>query len=156
MSVILPGSYDPVTNGHLDIIRRAANEYDEVYVVIFNNPNKTYTFSLSERMQMLMIATDELENVLVSYSDGLVIDYMHDHEIEKIIKGYRNDSDLAWEQEQAEWNLKNGGYETELWKCSEGMESISSTAAREAMKKGEPLDMLPEGVREYIISRKKA
>lgn len=156
MSVILPGSYDPVTNGHLDIIRRAAKEYDEVYVVVFNNPKKTYTFTLDERVQMLMIATDDLENVLVSCSAGLVIDYMRDHEIEKIIKGYRTDSDLAWEHEQAEWNLKNGGYETELWKCREGMENISSTAAREAMSKGEPLDMLPEGVREYIKSRGKA
>ena len=156
MSVILPGSYDPVTNGHLDIIRRAAKEYDEVYVVVFNNPKKTYTFTLDERVQMLMIATDDLENVLVSCSAGLVIDYMHDHEIEKIIKGYRTEADLAWEHEQAEWNLKNGGYETELWKCSDGMENISSTAAREAMKNGEPLDMLPEGVREYIISRGKA
>lgn len=156
MSVILPGSYDPVTNGHLDIIRRAAKEYDEVYVVVFNNPKKTYTFTLDERVQMLMIATDDLENVLVSCSAGLVIDYMHDHEIEKIIKGYRTEADLAWEHEQAEWNLKNGGYETELWKCSEGMENISSTSAREAMKNGEPLDMLPEGVREYIKSRGKA
>ncbi len=156
MSVILPGSYDPVTNGHLDIIRRAAKEYDEVYVVVFNNPKKTYTFTLDERVQMLMIATDDLENVLVSCSAGLVIDYMHDHEIEKIIKGYRTEADLAWEHEQAEWNLKNGGYETELWKCSDGMENISSTAAREAMQNGEPLDMLPEGVREYIISRGKA
>ena len=156
MSVILPGSYDPVTNGHLDIIRRAAKEYDEVYVVVFNNPKKTYTFTLDERVQMLMIATDDLENVLVSCSAGLVIDYMRDHEIDKIIKGYRTESDLAWEHEQAEWNLKNGGYETELWKCRDGMENISSTAAREAMSKGEPLDMLPEGVREYIISREKA
>ena len=156
MSVILPGSYDPVTNGHLDIIRRAAKEYDEVYVVVFNNPKKTYTFTLNEREQMLMIATDDLENVLVSCSSGLVIDYMHDHEIEKIIKGYRTEADLAWEHEQAEWNLKNGGYETELWKCRDGMENISSTAAREAMIKGEPLDMLPEGVREYIKSRGKA
>ncbi|MBE6531905.1 MAG: pantetheine-phosphate adenylyltransferase [Ruminococcaceae bacterium] len=156
MSVILPGSYDPVTNGHLDIIRRAAKEYDEVYVVVFNNPKKSYTFTLDERVQMLMIATDDLENVLVSCSAGLVIDYMRDHEIEKIIKGYRTEADLAWEHEQAEWNLKNGGYETELWKCSEGMENVSSTAAREAMRKGEPLDMLPDGVREYIISRGKA
>ena len=156
MSVILPGSYDPVTNGHLDIIRRAAKEYDEVYVVVFNNPKKSYTFTLDERVQMLMIATDDLENVLVSCSAGLVIDYMHDHEIEKIIKGYRTEADLAWEHEQAEWNLKNGGYETELWKCSDGMENISSTSAREAMKNGEPLDMLPEGVREYIKSRGKA
>ena len=156
MSVILPGSYDPVTNGHLDIIRRAAKEYDEVYVVVFNNPKKSYTFTLDERVQMLMIATDDLENVLVSCSAGLVIDYMRDHEIEKIIKGYRTEADLAWEHEQAEWNLKNGGYETELWKCSEGMENVSSTAAREAMRKGGPLDMLPDGVREYIISRGKA
>ncbi len=154
MSVILPGSYDPVTNGHLDIIRRAAKKYDEVYVVVFNNPKKSYTFTLDERVQMLMIATDDLENVLVSYSNGLVIDYMHDHEIEKIIKGYRNDDDLVWEREQAEWNLKNGGYETELWKCSAGLECVSSTAARAAISKGEPLDMLPEGVREYILARK--
>ena len=150
MSVILPGSYDPVTNGHLDIIRRAASEYDEVYVVVFNNPKKNYTFTLNQRVQMLMIATDDLPNVLVSYSNGLVIDYMHEHEIEKIIKGYRNDEDLVWEREQAEWNLKNGGYETELWKCREGLECVSSTSAREAIKNGASLDMLPESVAEYI------
>ena len=156
MSVILPGSYDPVTIGHLDIIRRAAKEYDEVYVVVFNNPNKTYKFTLNERVQMLMIATDELENVLVSYSNGLVIDYMHDHEIEKIIKGYRTEADLAWEQEQAEWNLKNGGFETELWKCRDGLEGVSSTAARLAIENGAPLDMLPEAVAEYIIGLSEA
>ena len=101
MSVILPGSYDPVTKGHLDIIRRAAEQYDEVYVVAFTNPNKNYTFSVEDRVRMLMIATDDLDNVLVSFSNGLVIDYMTDHEITKIIKGYRTDEDLAWEREQA-------------------------------------------------------
>ena len=115
MSVILPGSYDPVTKGHLDIIRRAAEKYDEVYVVAFTNPNKTYMFSVEDRVRMLMIATDDLDNVLVSYSNGLVIDYMTDHEISKIIKGYRTDADLEWEREQAEWNFKHGSYETELW-----------------------------------------
>ena len=140
----------------MDIIRRAAEQYDEVYVVVFNNPKKSYTFTLNERVQMLMIATDDLPNVLVSYSNGLVIDYMHEHEIEKIIKGYRTDADLAWEREQAEWNLKNGGYETELWKCRDGLEQVSSTAARRAIAEGESLDMLPDGVKEYIISRKKA
>ncbi len=150
MSVILPGSYDPVTKGHLDIIRRAAERYGEVYVVVFTNPKKTYTFSVEDRVRMLMLATDDLDNVLVSYSNGLVIDYMTDHEISKIIKGYRDDADLEWEREQAEWNLKHGGYETELWKCTEGLENVSSTAAREAIKKGEALDMLPEKVAEYI------
>ena len=150
MSVILPGSYDPVTNGHLDIIRRASEKYDEVYVVVFTNPSKTYTFSVEDRVRMLMIATDDLDNVMVSYSNGLVIDYMTDHEISKIIKGYRTEADLKWEREQAEWNFEHGRYETELWKCRDGLEAVSSTAARAAIESGAPLDMLPEKVAEYI------
>ena len=74
MSVILPGSYDPITKGHLDIIRRAAEQYDEVYVVVFTNPKKQYMFSVEDRVRMLMIATDDLDNVMVSYSNGLVIE----------------------------------------------------------------------------------
>lgn len=155
MSVILPGSYDPVTKGHLDIIRRAAEQYDEVYVVVFTNPKKEYMFSVEDRVRMLMIATDDLDNVMVSYSNGLVIDYMTDHEISKIIKGYRTEADLVWEKEQADWNWEHGRYETELWKCREGLEDISSTAAREAIMENEPLNMLPEKVAEYILSMKK-
>ena len=153
MSVILPGSYDPITKGHLDIIRRAAEQYDEVYVVAFSNPNKNYMFSVEDRVRMLMLATDDLDNVLVSYSNGLVIDYMTDHEISKIIKGYRTEADLEWEREQAEWNLKHGNYETELWKCADGLEDVSSTAARKALEENKPLDMLPEKVAEYIRGR---
>lgn len=153
MSVILPGSYDPITKGHLDIIRRAAAIYDEVYVVVFTNPNKNYMFSVEDRVRMLAVATDDLDNVLVSYSNGLVIDYMTDHEISKIIKGYRNEQDLEWEREQADWNWDHGRYETELWKCSEGLDGVSSTAAREAIKNGEPLDMLPPAVAAYIKAK---
>ncbi len=152
-SVILPGSYDPVTVGHLDIIRRAAEKFDEVYVVAFVNPNKKYRFSVDERVKMLLLATDDLENVLVSYSDGLVIDYMREHGIEKIVKGYRSDADLPWEREQAEWNLKFGGYETELWKCREGFETVSSTAVRGALSSGEEIaELVPASVAEYINS----
>ena len=123
MSVIVPGSYDPVTVGHLDIIRRAAEENDEVYAVIFVNPEKEYLFSLDDRVRMLILATDELPNVLVSYSNGFVIDYMREHEIEKIVKGYRNEKDLEYERVQAEYNLRNGGYETEFKKCSAGRQN---------------------------------
>ena len=151
MSVILPGSYDPVTLGHLEVIKRASREFDEVYVVIFTNPNKKYRFSLDDRMSMLLLATEGLDNVLVSYSNGLVIDYMRDHGIEKIVKGYRTDADLPWEHEQAEWNLKHGGYETVLWKCESGFESISSTAVREALDSGDSIDALVvREVAEYI------
>jgi len=151
MSVILPGSYDPVTLGHLELIKRAAELYDEVYAVVFINPEKTYTFSLDDRVKMLMLATDELDNVLVSYSTGLVIDYMRDHGIEKIIKGYRNEADLEYERRQAEWNKKMGGFETELWLAEEKFSGISSTKAREMLARGEDLSqILPEKVIGFI------
>ena len=154
MSVILPGSYDPVTKGHLEIIRRAAATFDEVYVVAFVNPKKNYTFTVDERVKMLMLATDDLDNVLVSYSSGRVIDYMREHGIEKIIKGYRNDEDLAWEREQAQYNLENGGYETELWLCRDEMKNVSSTAARRLIEEGGDLSsILPDTVAEYIKSK---
>ena len=153
MSVILPGSYDPVTVGHLEVIKRAAAEYDEVYVVIFTNPNKKYKFSLEDRVRMLMLATDNLDNVLVSYSNGLVIDYMREHGIEKIVKGYRTETDLPWEREQAEWNYKHGGYTTELWKCESEYECVSSTAVRAALSSGADVShLLPPAVAEYITS----
>lgn len=151
MSVILPGSYDPVTLGHLELIKRAAKEYDEVYAVVFINPAKSYTFSLEDRVKMLMLATDDIPNVLVSYSTGLVIDYMREHEITKIIKGYRNDTDLEYEKRQAEWNLENGGFETLIWKAEDSICDISSTLAREKIKCGEDLsDILPEKVISFI------
>ncbi|MBQ8321325.1 MAG: pantetheine-phosphate adenylyltransferase [Clostridia bacterium] len=156
MKVILPGSYDPVTLGHLDIIKRAAGEYDEVFVVAFVNPKKQYRFSVEDRVAMLMLATEELDNVLVSYSDGRVVDYMREHGIEKIVKGYRTEADLPWEREQAEYNKKHGGYETELWKCREGLEDVSSTLAREKLSAGDDCEnILPKPVIEYIKEQRK-
>ena len=100
---------------------------------------------------MLILATDDIDNVLVSYSNGLVIDYMREHGIEKIVKGYRNDADLEYEHRQAEYNLKFGGYETELKKCRDGYEQISSTEVRRRLLAGESVaDVLPESVAEYI------
>ena len=155
MSVIMPGSYDPVTLGHLEMIRRVAEREDEVYVVIFSNPAKNYTFSLDDRVAMLMLATEDLDNVFVSYSMGYVVDYMREHGISKIVKGYRNDQDLVWEREQAEYNMKHGGYETELILCDERFKNISSTLVRGKIKSGESLEgLLPKRVEEYISSLK--
>ncbi len=150
-TVILPGSYDPVTFGHLEVIRRAAAEYERVYVVIFVNPSKSYHFSLGDRLRMLMIACEELDNVLVSESAGLVIDYMREHDIDLIIKGYRNDKDLEYEKIQADWNYAHSGYSTALWRCDDALGHISSTLVRERLSAGEDIrDLVPEGVAEYI------
>ncbi len=153
-AVILPGSYDPVTLGHVEMIKQAAERYEEVYAVIFTNPDKTYTFSLEDRVKMLMLATDELDNVLVSYSNGLVIDYMREHEIDLIIKGYRNDCDLEYENKQAEWNLYHGGFETELVRSPAEFENISSTLARKLLAEGGELSgILPKKVIDFIKRR---
>lgn len=153
MSVIMPGSYDPVTVGHVDMIRRVAEREDEVYVVVFTNPAKNYTFSLDDRVAMLMLATEDLDNVFVSYSLGYVVDYMREHDISKIVKGYRNDADLVWEREQAEYNMKHGGYQTELILTDEKYINVSSTLVREKLKNGESLDgLVHESVKKYIAS----
>ena len=150
-AVILPGSYDPVTLGHVDIIRRAAAEYPEVYAVIFINPNKEYLFSETERLKMLELACEDMPGVRVDFCKGRVVDYMREHGIEKIIKGYRNGADLEYERIQAEYNLKFGGYETELWKADEKFRHISSTLARSAIAdKCEMAEILPEKVIAFI------
>lgn len=153
MSVIMPGSYDPVTSGHLDIIRRVAATEDEVYVVVFINPDKEYTFSLPDRVAMLMLATEGLDNVFVSYSLGYVVDYMREHNVDRIVKGYRNDADLEYERVQAEYNMKFGGYPTELILCDEKYRDVSSTLVRQRLARGEDLgELVPQSVREYIKS----
>ena len=155
MKVILPGSYDPVTLGHLEIIKAARERYEEVFVVAFINPDKKYFFSEEERLDMLRRATADMDNVTVDFSFGRVIDYMKEKGIEKIVKGYRNETDLAYERIQEEYNFTNGGYETELIQCSDAYREISSTLARELIEKGEDMGkVLPKAVIEYIKSKK--
>ena len=151
MKVIIPGSYDPITLGHVDIIRRAAEIYGEVYVVAFINPEKNYRFTPSERLAMLSLATEDIKGVTVDYFEGRVVDYMREHGIEKIVKGYRNDKDIEYEKLQADYNRIHGGYETELIRSEEAFKDISSTLARERISQGASLSgILPEKVISFI------
>ena len=148
---LLPGSYDPVTLGHLEIIKKAAKTYDEVYVVIFVNSEKKYTFSLEQRREMLRLATEKIANVTVDASDGYVVDYMKEKNIDLIIKGYRNSEDLEYEKIQAEYNYANGGFKTELWLADEKYRDVSSTKARELIEKKKGLEeILPKKVITFI------
>lgn len=151
MKVILPGSYDPVTLGHLEIIRYAAKAYGEVYVTVFINPEKSYRFTLNERIEMLRLATADIPNVTVDSYPGRVVDYMSERGIEKIVKGYRNDADLEYERVQAEYNKREGGYETELIPAGAEFATVSSTLAREKLDCGAQLDkILPSAVIEFL------
>ena len=151
MKVIVPGSYDPVTLGHLDVIERAHAAYGEVYAVIFVNPKKSYTFSLEDRARMLELATEHLSGVTVGFSDGYVVDYMREHGIQKIVKGYRNGDDLEYERVQADYNFTHGGFETDLIAASESLLHVSSTLARKMIEGGKDLEsILPASSVRYL------
>ena len=155
MKVLVPGSYDPVTLGHLDVIRRAAEKYGEVYAVVFINPAKEYYFTERERLEMLSLAVADIENVRVDFSSGYVVDYMKEKGLNRIVKGYRTEQDLSYERAQADYNFSHGGYETELLRSADGLSCVSSTLARERIKREESLEeILPEPVIEYIKAKK--
>ena len=110
--VVCPGSFDPVTNGHLDIISRAARLSDNVVVAVARNPNKTAMFTLDERLEMLREVTKELDNVSVVKFDGLIVDFCKANDISAIVKGLRAVSDFDYELQMAQMNYNQAGVET--------------------------------------------
>lgn len=102
--IVYPGSFDPVTNGHLDIVERAANIFDEVIVSVFYNPNKEPVFTMEERVEMLKNSTKELKNVKVDSFSGLTTKYVHSIGGEAILRGLRAVSDFEGEFQMASMN----------------------------------------------------
>lgn len=99
---ICPGSFDPVTLGHIDIFQRAAGIFDEVYIGVFNNIRKKPLLAVEERMDLLAQSVSHLGNVKVISFDGLLADYMLEHDIEVIVRGLRSVTDYEYEQGQAQ------------------------------------------------------
>lgn len=102
--IVYPGSFDPVTNGHLDIVERAAQLFDEVVVAVFLNPNKDPVFTMEERVDMLKKATYDLENVKVDSFSGLTTKYVHSMGGDAILRGLRAVSDFEGEFQMASMN----------------------------------------------------
>jgi pantetheine-phosphate adenylyltransferase len=103
---LYPGSFDPITNGHLDLIKRAAKLCDVLYIVIGLNDQKNYLFSVEERKQMIIEATKGLANIIVEASDKLIVDYAKEKHISVIVRGFRNTIDFEDEQEMYFFNNK--------------------------------------------------
>ena len=110
--VVCPGSFDPVTNGHIDVISRAANLHDEVVVAVFRNSNKTPLFTIDERVELLRAATSKVPNVRVDKFDGLIVDYCKANDITAIVKGLRAVTDFDYEMQMAQMNYNQAGVET--------------------------------------------
>ncbi len=134
--VVCPGSFDPVTNGHLDVISRAAQLYDEVVVAVFRNPNKTALFSTEERLELLREATRTLENVRVEHVEGLLVDFCKANDISAVVKGLRAVSDFDYEMQMAQMNYSQAGVETLFMTTNPLYAFLSSSLVREFAKFG--------------------
>jgi pantetheine-phosphate adenylyltransferase len=152
--VVCPGSFDPVTNGHLDIIGRAAGLYDEVTVAVFINPAKEGLFTIDERVQMLAEVTGKYENVRVDQFVGLVVDYCSANGIHAVVKGLRAVSDFEYEMQQAQMNLRLGGLETLFMVTSPQTSFLSSSLIKNvAQYGGDVSGLVPDPVRDRLRER---
>ena len=133
---VCPGSFDPVTNGHLDIIGRAARLYDDVVVAVFVNEAKSSMFSLEERQEMLLDAVAEYPNVRVDSFHGLVVDYCKANDIPVIVKGLRAVSDFDYELQMAQMNRGLAGIDTLFMPTNPEYSFLASSLVKEIAKWG--------------------
>jgi pantetheine-phosphate adenylyltransferase len=151
---ICPGSFDPVTNGHLDIITRASALYDELTIGVLVNRSKKGMFDLEERMGLLREVTADYGNVVVDSFSGLLVKYCRDHEIPVIIKGLRAVSDFDYELQMAQMNHGLAGLETLFLPTNPLYSFLSSSLVKEvATYGGDVSGLVPVPVQQALIKR---
>ncbi len=135
-AAIYPGSFDPVTYGHLDVIRRAANIFDELTVSVLNNVGKSALFSVEERVKMLEEATKDMPNVKIDSFSGLTIDYAKEKDVHVVIRGLRAITDFEYELQIAQTNHKLSGGEVDTMFLTTALEYayLSSSGVKEIAK----------------------
>jgi pantetheine-phosphate adenylyltransferase len=151
---VCPGSFDPVTHGHLDIIERTAHLFDEVVVAVGNNSGKNSLFTPVERVEMLTEACSPWPDVSVSLFDGLLVDFCSTHEIDAIVKGLRFVSDFDYELQMAQMNFELTGVDTVFMPTAPQWSYVSSSLVREvATLGGDVARFLPTSIAERTILR---
>ena len=149
-----PGSFDPVTMGHLDIIGRASLLYDEVVVAVGMNASKNRLFSFEERTEMLREATAGYGNVVVDSFDGLIVDFCKTREVQVIVKGLRAISDFDYELQMAQMNLGLAGVETMFMTTNPLYSFLSSSLVKEvATYGGDVSGLVPATVHRRLLER---
>ncbi|CDO10644.1 pantetheine-phosphate adenylyltransferase [Mycolicibacterium cosmeticum] len=144
---VCPGSFDPVTLGHIDIFERAAAQFDEVVVAVLVNPNKTGMFSAEERIELIRESTTHLLNLRVESGTGLVVDFVKQRGLTAIVKGLRTGTDFEYELQMAQMNKHVAGVDTFFVATTPRYSFVSSSLAKEvAALGGDVSDLLPEPV----------
>src|SRR5699024_6088202 len=151
---VCPGSYDPVTNGHIDVIERASGLFDEVVVAVLVNKSKKGMFAVDERIQVLRETTSSLTNVRIDSWHGLLVDYCRDNDIATSVKGLRSVSDFDYELQMAQMNRELSGIETMLMPNNPLYSFLASSLVKEvATYHGDVSHLVPELVNERITKR---
>ncbi|MAZ77983.1 MAG: pantetheine-phosphate adenylyltransferase [Legionellaceae bacterium] len=137
MKIIYPGSFDPMTLGHLDILTRASNLFDEVLVVVAQNAEKQYLFTPDERVALIKQSCSTLNNISVHQTDGLIVDFAKQHGTKLILRSARNSHDMEFESQLAFMNRTlSPAIETLLMPCSPEFNNISSSLIKEIVQSG--------------------
>ncbi len=157
IKAIYPGSFDPVTNGHLDIIKRASEVTDHLTVAVLENPRKNQLFHWEERVQMLKMITNNFSNVDVDYFKGLLVDYASQKNARIIVKGLRAISDFEFEFQMALVNRKlNPRMETMFMMTNSKYAYLSSSIVKEVSCMGGDIrEMVPAEVYDMVIEKMK-
>lgn len=151
---ILPGSYDPITRGHVALIARAASLFDRVVVAVMQNSEKHYLFSTDQRVRLAEVSVSEIPNCTVISDNGMLIDLYARLGACCVVKGIRNETDYRYESVQAEWNRAHlAGFETVYLPADDGYTEISSTAVRDRLLAGKAAgDLLMPAAAELVLS----
>lgn len=153
-AALCPGSFDPVTNGHLDVFARAAAQFDEVIVTVNVNPKKQGMFTVEERMELLRESVAHLPNVRVASWQGLTVDFAKQEGISAIVKGLRDAGDFGYELQMAQMNHKLAGVDTFFIATNPSLSFLSSSLVKEvAAYGGDVSDMLPPAVHKRLLDR---
>ncbi|HYB37449.1 MAG TPA: pantetheine-phosphate adenylyltransferase [Mycobacterium sp.] len=151
---VCPGSFDPVTLGHIDIFERAAAQFDEVVVAILTNPTKRGMFDLDERIAMINESTTHLPNLRVEAAEGLVVDFVRSRGLSAIVKGLRTGTDFEYEVQMAQMNKHIAGVDTFFVATTPRYSFVSSSLAKEvAMLGGDVSDLLPKPVNRRLAEK---
>ena len=154
-TAVCPGSFDPITNGHLDIVTRASRHFDEVVVLVTGNPTKTSgLFTIDERVELIREATAHLNGVRVDSWGGLLVDYTSAHHITALVKGLRSSLDYEYELPMAQMNRRLTGVDTYFLLTGEKYGYISSSLTKEVAKYGgDVTGLVPDIVREAMAEK---
>nr|WP_296767645.1 pantetheine-phosphate adenylyltransferase [Rhodococcus sp. (in: high G+C Gram-positive bacteria)] len=151
---LCPGSFDPVTVGHLDVIARAAAQFDEVVVTVMINKSKRGLFSVDERIELLGESTSHLGNVRIASWQGLLVDYARELGFTAIVKGLRGAIDFDYELQMAQMNRKLTGVDTLFFPANPAHSFLSSSLVKEvATFGGDVQDMVPPPVHGPLLTR---